>query len=100
MTYRLSRSARQDLDEIWDYIARDNPDAATRFSELLIERFDILGRQPSIGRACGRLGSSLYRFPVGNHVILHRIGRQPIEIARVLHGARDIEAIFTRENTP
>jgi plasmid stabilization system protein ParE len=29
--YRIADCARADLDEIWTYIAQDDPDAANRF---------------------------------------------------------------------
>lgn len=30
LKYRVSREAQNDMDEIWDYIAKDNPIAASR----------------------------------------------------------------------
>ena len=97
MNYRLASPAQRDIDDIWDYIAQDNPSAAARFTASLKEQFSILAHQPRIGRSCDELRPNLYRFPVGNYVIFYRIGRSHIEIARVLHGARDLEALFQSE---
>jgi plasmid stabilization system protein ParE len=31
MSYKISKRADNDIDQIWHYIAADNPDAAERF---------------------------------------------------------------------
>lgn len=48
--YRISAQARFDLDEIWFYIAQDNPDAADGFIRLVVSRFPKLAAFPQIGR--------------------------------------------------
>jgi plasmid stabilization system protein ParE len=40
--YILSSDADSDLEEIWDYIAADNVDAADRWIEKLFDAFDAL----------------------------------------------------------
>jgi plasmid stabilization system protein ParE len=40
--YVLSISAELDLDEIWEYIAQDNIDAADRWVKKLFDAFDAL----------------------------------------------------------
>ena len=37
--YRVSEAAKSDLDEIWFYIAQDNPDAADKFIGAVVSRF-------------------------------------------------------------
>jgi plasmid stabilization system protein ParE len=39
---QISIPARSDLDEIWFYIAEDNPDAADKFIRSLVSRFSTL----------------------------------------------------------
>ena len=41
--------AETDLEEIWWYIAQDNPDAADRFLEKIEERCSDLGKFPADG---------------------------------------------------
>jgi toxin ParE1/3/4 len=91
---RISSRAQEDLEEIWDFIAEDNPDAADRFNDLLLEKFKILGRQPKIGRLRKELGPALRSFAVGHYIIFYRQIPKGVDIFRVLHGARDIEAIL------
>jgi toxin ParE1/3/4 len=92
--YRLTEEARQDLDEIWLYIAEDSPAAADRFLDTLYERLVLLAGQPLLGRLRPELAPNLRSFPVDNHVIFYRPIDHGIEVARVLHGARDIDALF------
>lgn len=51
MPYRLSDLAERDLDEIWSYVAEDaNPTTADRLIDAIIDRFELLGGQPRMGR--------------------------------------------------
>ena len=94
--YRLSREAHADLDGIWKYIARDNSTAADRFLDRLHSKFAMLSRQPLLGEPRDELGTGLRSFPAGNYVIYYRPtqGRIKVELARVIHGARDITGMF------
>jgi len=46
MTYRLTRRARQDVLDIWRYIAQDNEAVADRFGDLLVRHFQLIGDSP------------------------------------------------------
>jgi toxin ParE1/3/4 len=92
--YRLTGQAQTDLDEIWLYIAEHNIPAADRFLDILDERFVLLAGQPLLGRARPELAPNLRSLSVGNYVIFYRPIDDGIEVARVLRGARDIDAIF------
>jgi toxin ParE1/3/4 len=58
--YILSVDADLDLDEIWEYIAADNIDAADHWIEKLFGAFEALGQNPGIGHRREDLTS----FPV------------------------------------
>jgi toxin ParE1/3/4 len=92
--FRVSEAARSDLDEIWFYIADDNPDAADKFIRALVSRFPMLASMPEIGREREELSPRLRSFPVGNCIIFYRPMENGVEIARVLHGARDFPPLF------
>lgn len=95
--FRISALAQADLDDIWDHIAEDNPRAAERFISVLHEEFLTLARFPELGRSWEELAPGIRIFPVADYVILYRLENNRIEIVRVLHGARDVQAIFERE---
>jgi toxin ParE1/3/4 len=92
--YLVSEIARLDLDDVWSYIAQDDPEAADQFMRFLVSRFPLLASMPEMGRKREELAARLRSFPVGNYVIFYRPIEQGIEIARVLHGARDLPPLF------
>lgn len=83
-----------DLDEILEYIARDNPDAAEQFISFLEEKCERLSHMPRIGARRDDLAEGLRASPVGHYVIYYRPTDEGVRIERVLHGARDAEALF------
>ena len=92
--YRVSDAARSDLDEIWFYIGRDNPDAADKLIRAIVSRFATLGSMPLMGRQREELSPGLRSFPVGRYVIFYRPMENGVEIVRVLDGARDFPPLF------
>ncbi|HYV29151.1 MAG TPA: type II toxin-antitoxin system RelE/ParE family toxin [Candidatus Eisenbacteria bacterium] len=92
--YRVSDAARSDLDEIWLYIAQDNPDAADKFIRTIVSRFPTLASMPYLGRSREELSINLRSFPVGNYIIFYRPMENGVEIARVLQGAMDFPPLF------
>jgi toxin ParE1/3/4 len=96
VTYRLSKKARGDLLEIWRYIAADNESAADRFIDLLTQRFQLLGKNPSLGGNRDELRTGYRSFPVGQYVVFYRVAEPGVQIMHVVHGRRDLETILER----
>jgi toxin ParE1/3/4 len=93
----ISRAARSDLVEIWEYIASENIQAADRIRNEIITRFEMLLRFPEIGRRRDDLKRGLRSFPVKKYLVFYFVEEDGIRIARVLHGARAIESVFVSE---
>lgn len=91
---RLTEPATQDLEEIYDYIALDNIEAAERLKERLQKRWRAAAENPGIGRKRDEWRQNLRSVREGNYLILYHQIEDGIEIVRVVHGARDIEALF------
>ena len=94
MAWSLTAPAKDDLDDIWWYIAQDDVKAADRMISRLVARFDMLSRQPLIGEACPELAANLRNFPVRPYVIYYAVEDSEVAIIRVLHGARDSRRSF------
>jgi toxin ParE1/3/4 len=92
--YLVAPVARSDLREIWKHIARDNPDAATRWRDKLEEVFLMLARHPLLGQTCNELRAGLRFSCSGNYVVYYELAGRRIRIVRVLHGARDVRRLF------
>ena len=98
--YVLSVAAELDLDEIWEYIAQDNLDAANRWIGKLFDAFQLLAQTPAIGhKRDGPHALTLVLFwPVGAYLILYRVQSEWIEIVAVTQGARDIPTFLSQRN--
>jgi toxin ParE1/3/4 len=94
MRLRFRPEARRDLRDIGDDIARDDREAARRFVRLLREKCALLAQNPRIGRERPELRPGLQSFPVQSYVILYHVLDQTVEIVNVVHGSRDIDAMF------
>jgi plasmid stabilization system protein ParE len=95
--YVLGAAVEFDLDEIWEYIAADNIDAADRWIGKLFDAFEALGQTPGMGHRREDLTRYPVLFwPVGAYLIIYRAERPPIEIVAVTQGSRDIPAFLSR----
>lgn len=90
----LSDLAETDLVDIWVFVAQDNVEAADRLLDQIHERCQLLAATPNAGRQRPELAPSLRSFAVGSYLIFYREGDDGIEVARVLHGRRDIPRLI------
>ena len=91
----ITESARADLREIRAHIAKDNPAAARRVVERLRAQAQKLAATPGMGRGREDLRPDLFSFPVGRHVLFYCPQPGGIVLVRVIHGARDLPALFS-----
>lgn len=94
---RFTRPAINDLAEIGAHIARDNEHIAREFVARIKGKCYSIAETPLIGRQREDFGAGIRSFPFGNYVIFYRPMTFGIAVVHVLHGARDLEAAFRRE---
>lgn len=90
----ITELAESDLAKIWFYIARDNADAADQFIDKLRVQCNRLASSPQRGRPRPEFAPGLRSYRVGNYFIFYFSTDTSIEVARVLHGARDLPRLF------
>lgn len=91
----LAREAEADLEEIGDYIARDNPARAITFVQELIARCRHLAETPDAFPLVPRYTHlGIRRFVHGRYLVFYRVTPERVEVLHILNGARDIEAIL------
>ena len=96
--FRLSPEAAQDIEAIWEYIARDSVRAARRVRQELLAACRRLAQHPGLGHRRDDLTTKpVLFFPVYAYLIIYNPASQPLEIVRVLHGARDIPSMLERD---
>lgn len=62
---------------------------------LAVEVFELLAKNPEMGRRRSDIRVGLRSHSLGSHVAYYRIAKGEVQILRVLHGARDAAAILT-----
>ncbi len=94
-TVRISAAAATDLDDIWLHIATDSPVNADRFLDRLVTTITgTLAVAPLAGRARDEFEAGLRSFPFEHYLVFYRVPEDAVEIVRIIHGARDLGAIF------
>jgi plasmid stabilization system protein ParE len=97
---RLSPKAEQDLDGICDYIAADNPTAADRVRQIILDTADFLAEHPEVGRqiqkaAIHHAETRWFVVPrLRNYLIFYRPFRKSIAVIRLLYAAQDWTRFF------
>ena len=97
MAHRVSPRAEADLDDLWFYAAKESGsiEIANRLIDTITERFFTLASFPYIGRSREEDFSPGYRsLAVGEYVIVYIVENEAPLILRVVHGRRQLEALF------
>jgi toxin ParE1/3/4 len=94
MKVTVRKSAEDDLDNIFQWISRDNPRAASAMVRRIRDRinrleWDSLAHMGRVGFVEGTL--ELVEYP---YLIIYRIddSRREVTVLAILHGARDSKA--------
>jgi toxin ParE1/3/4 len=82
--------AKEDLQDIYDYISLDSEVYALRVIDKIVERTEILSKHPMTGREVPEFGQKEIREVIeGNYRIVYYLeDADKIQIIRVHHGAR------------
>lgn len=91
---RFTREARADLRAIKEHVHSENPRAARRLIEALQERAARLSDMPHIGRTRAELHPAIRSIAHGNYLLFYTVEPDIVWIQRIIHGARDIDAVF------
>ena len=91
----ISPAAAKDLEDIRAFIAQDSVRNADRVVREIRRAFQKLAKMPGMGHLREDLASERVRFwTVYSYHIIYRADVKPLQIMRVIHGARNIEGLF------
>lgn len=98
-SFILTRSASRDLDQIFEYVLENSgPGRALHVHDRLYEGFSKVAAHPNLGHARDDLGDELLRaWVVFSYLIIYRPDTKPLQIVRVIHGARDMPSAMNEE---
>lgn len=87
--YDFHPEAEVDLDEIWEFIAEDNPEAADRVIDKIEATIQALVLFPNQGHKRPDLTSRPLRFTlVREYLIAYAPDENPLWVVAVMHGRR------------
>ncbi len=95
--------AKADLGEIYEFIGADSFGAADRFTVAAEQCFALLLQNPFLGRErpvrIPRLwGLRCFGIPgYRNYLVCYSVDADAVVVLRVIHGARDIEAVLEED---
>lgn len=87
----------EDLKNIKEHIAEDNEEMAVKTIQEIYTQFENIQQFPYMGADLAKRVSfrTDYRYVIcGNYVVLYKIGKEYVEIYRVLNRFQDITKIF------
>ena len=89
----FSPAAQQDLLDIFDFIAKDKPRAATNWADTMEQKCLLIAATPAFGEPRPEYGPGIRSSVVGRYVIFYRATDDGIEVIRVIAGDRDIRSL-------
>ena len=94
MKIHWSEIAEVDLDDIYDYVARDVPYYAELFVDKLIEATDKLEDYPRMGRKVPEADNrdDVRELIVQGYRIIYLLQTEELHILTVIHGSRNLAA--------
>jgi len=91
--YRRHRAA-DDLLEIWLTLSSDGVRRADAYLDKIEQQLKRCAEHPRMGRSRDELAAGLRSLIVYPYVVFYRPIDEGIDVIRVLHGARDLDAVF------
>jgi plasmid stabilization system protein ParE len=98
--YSLTPLAKEDIFEIWSFIASDSPEIADRVEQAIYDVCALVADAPMRGHSRSDLTNrplrfwTLTRYP--NYTVVYRPETSPVQVVAVLHGRRNLRRILKR----
>lgn len=94
---RINPLVAVDLNGIYDYIAADSEEYASKTTEEIYSKFENIQMFPGLGADLSKRVSfrTDYKYIIWrDYIIIYKIGKEYVEIYRVINRYQDIMRIF------
>lgn len=89
-----SMPARNDLKQIYDYIAKDSIYYATNVVENVVSKAENLDEFPEIGRVVPEIGDKNVReLIIYSYRLIYELVSNDVQILAIIHGKRDFSSL-------
>lgn len=86
--------ARNDLKQIYDYIAKDSKYYATNVVENIFSKAENLDEFPEIGRVVPEIGDENVReLIIYSYRLIYEVAPNDVQILAIIHGKRDFSSL-------
>ena len=96
MKLRINPIVAEDLKNIKEYIAEDNEEMAVKTIQEIYARIENIQQLPYMGADLTKRVSfrTDYKYVICGNYVLYKIGKEYVEIYRVVNRYQDITKIF------
>ena len=95
LPFRLTQKAKDDLKRIGRFTQQKwGREQRNRYLSRLDNGFQMVARQPEIGKPCDYIRPGYRKLHIGRHLIFYRQSDTHIDIVRILHDRMDVENHF------
>lgn len=89
--YRIRALAQADLESIWLYTFEQwGITQADSYLEALIQRFEWLAENPSLGKRRDDVKQGYFCFPEGRYLVFYILVNDQVEIIGIPHQSMDV----------
>ncbi len=86
--------ARNDLKQIYEYIAKDSRYYATNVVENIVSKAENLDEFPEIGRVVPEIGDENVReLIIYSYRLIYEVVPNDVQILAIIHGKRDFSSL-------
>ena len=96
-SYQFSQDAIEDINEICDYLAQNNPQSASNLFDAIRQKCKLIANFPNMGKAYSQIRPNLRGFLVGDYIIFYYAYPEGIFILRIVSGYRNLDTLFGGE---
>ncbi|MCA2699331.1 MAG: type II toxin-antitoxin system RelE/ParE family toxin [Microcystis sp.] len=92
--YQFSQEAINDLNEICNYLAQNNPRSASNLFDAIRQKCKLVANFPNMGKRYEQVRPNLRGFLVGDYIIFYNVHDDGIFVLRIVSGYRNLDRLF------
>ncbi len=98
--YQFSEDAIKDINEICDYLAKNNPRSASNLFDAIRQKCKLFANFPNMEKSYSQIRPNLRGFLVRDYIIFYYPDDEGIVIVRIVRGYRNLDTLFSEDSNP